>query len=102
VKLIAVRRYTLLWLLKRGVVRILMQTITNYKNISSPIEKDVVVNDIRFTEKYKWSNNDDSIAVAEVTIGKKKYNIICMYRTINPTTNTMEDCYPKLEEVLSQ
>jgi endonuclease/exonuclease/phosphatase (EEP) superfamily protein YafD len=87
----------------------LMQHITNYKHISShrPNRKGggvaiYVLNGIRFTEKYKWSNDDDSIAVAEVTIEKKKYNIICMYRTNNPTTQTMEDFYRKLEEVLSQ
>jgi hypothetical protein len=34
--------------------------------------------------------NGATMTTAEVTIEKKKYNIICMYGTNNPTTQTME------------
>jgi hypothetical protein len=46
-----------------------MQNITNYKHISSiaPIKKEV---GLPYTVKYKWSYDDDSIEVAEVTIEK--------------------------------
>jgi hypothetical protein len=56
-----------------------MQNITNYKHISShrPIKKGgrvaiYILNGIQFIEKYKWSNDDNSIAADEVTIEKKQ------------------------------
>jgi Reverse transcriptase (RNA-dependent DNA polymerase) len=84
------------------------QIISNYNKISAfrPNRPgggaSIYVNKaMTYRETYVWSNDDDSIVKIELFDEKKICDIMCIYRSPCPVTQSFSDFINKLDEVLS-
>jgi hypothetical protein len=84
------------------------QIITNFNKISAFRPNrvgggaSIYVNKIlSFRETFVWSNDDDSIVKVEIFDNRKICDVVCVYRTPSPVSQSFGDFIDKLDEVLN-